>query len=222
MSQIVSIGLFVEGTTDVRFLGSIIRRTFEQIAQECPKDVEVFEPIVLDKPGGGFVADVLTLADQAARQGLFVLCVHADADAADDAPTHTYKIKPALEALAAVVPPVRTVVVPVVPVQMTEAWMLADKELLKDEIGTTESDQTLGLHRPPEASSNPKTDLEEAIRRVQAHLPRRRRDAIQLGQLYRPIGQKIPLSQLRRLPSYLKFEEAVRQAYRQLGYLPPR
>lgn len=34
-------------------------------------------------------------------------------------------------------------------IQMVEAWMLADKELLKSEIGTQKSDFELGILRAP-------------------------------------------------------------------------
>ena len=40
----------------------------------------------------------------------------------------------------------------IVPIQMTESWMLAEKELLKKEIGTDKTDIELGIHRDPEST----------------------------------------------------------------------
>ncbi len=48
MSKQLIIALATEGTTDIRFLKSIIQRTFEKLAFECQDPVEIFEPICLD------------------------------------------------------------------------------------------------------------------------------------------------------------------------------
>lgn len=110
-------------------------------------------------------------------------------------------------------------IVPIIPVHMTESWMLADIELLKNEIGTTLSNVDLGLNRMPESVAQPKDLINNAIRISRTGLVRRRRHELTINQLYQPIGQKIALDRLDQLPSYAKFKEAVRAAYRKLNYL---
>ena len=102
---------------------------------------------------------------------------------------------------------------------MTEAWMLADTELLKDEIGTLKSDEELGFGRPPESLPNPKKIIKQTISKVFRDLPRRRTRPVIISELYSPIGQKVSLEKSAQLPSYQKFKEAVRGAYRKLNYM---
>ena len=40
MSNFILAGLFTEGTTDVRFLSSVVERTLEDIAFDCTGDIE--------------------------------------------------------------------------------------------------------------------------------------------------------------------------------------
>ena len=43
MGKQIFIGLATEGTTDVRFLESIVKRTFEDIAlKECQQDIDIY------------------------------------------------------------------------------------------------------------------------------------------------------------------------------------
>jgi len=106
-----------------------------------------------------------------------------------------------------------------VPVQMTEAWILSDKVLLKAEIGTGNSYVELGIHKSPEVYADPKQTIEAAIRIARLDLTRRRRHKLTIAELYLPIGQKVSLNKLENLPSYQKFKEAVRIAFQELGYL---
>lgn len=65
--------------------------------------------------------------------------------------------------------------VPIVPIYMIESWMLADKQLLKSEIGTSLSDVELRINIAPESCSTPKDLISDAIRIARQHLPQRRR-----------------------------------------------
>jgi Domain of unknown function (DUF4276) len=154
------------------------------------------------------------------QRGLMVLCIHVDADNVDDASVIATRFEPLLEKVAMRVgQDICDVIVPIVPVQMTEAWMLADIALLKDEIGTQLSDLDLGLHRRPESIADPKEVIRAAIRIASEGKSRRHRDDLEISELYQLIGRKIDLSKLRQLKSYLKFEDNVRTAFRQLKYL---
>lgn len=220
MSKQVIIGFTIEGRTDIRFLENVIQRSFEEVAFECSGQVEVLPVQYIEKQSGNFVEVVNNYAQQAEKMGVMVLCVHADADAAADTDAFNYKINPAFTAVNhAQGEDVCKNLVAIVPVQMTEAWMLSDKDLLKAEIGTSKNDVELGIHRSPEVYADPKQVIETAIRIARQDLTRRRRRELTIGELYSLIGQKVALNTLENLPSYQKFKDAVRGAFRKLNYL---
>jgi len=220
MNRQVIVGFTTEGPTDVRFLESVIQRTVEEVAFECSGLVEVLPIQYIEKQNGNFVELVKNCARQAESLGVMVLCVHVDADARTDADTFDRKIDPAFTAINNL--PREHVcknLVAIVPVQMTEAWMLSDKDLLKEEIGTSKSNLELGIHKLPETYAAPKQAIEAAIRIARQDLTRRRRRKLTIGELYLPIGQRVSLNKLEKLSSYQKFKEAVRSAFQKLGYL---
>ena len=94
----------------------------------------------------------------------------------------------------------------IIPVYMTEAWMLADKELFKKELGTDKSDRALGIDKKPETIRDPKDTIKQAIRIAFDHLPKRR-NRPKIEELYQPIGAKIRLQKLATLPSFQRFKE---------------
>ncbi len=218
--NILIIGFTTEGSTDVRFLGSIIGRTFEDVASECEGYLEIHDVIHLPVEGNTFSDEVLRAGREAANRGVMVLCVHTDADDDSDAGAYENKIIPAFEAVAMQDERLCKNLVAIVPVQMTESWMLADKELLKQEIGTTKSDQELGLARRPEIIADPKEAIKNAIRIAFEDTTRRRRNrSLDISKLYLKVGQQLSLEKLALLPSYVKFRDAVREAFVKLNYL---
>jgi hypothetical protein len=217
--NIVTIGFYTEGTTDDRFLQSIIKRTFDSVALECASDIEVYEPEIVAAAAATFSEALVVASQAAAAQGALVLCIHTDADARSDQSVFTRKLIPAFAAVQQAQPAGCTNLVAIVPVRMSEAWILADTVLLKKEIGTESTDQELGLHRAPEAYADPKAAIEEAIRLAFEHRTRRHRHQISLTDLYLPLGQKIGLEKLAKLPSYQKFRAGVQTAFQQLNYL---
>lgn len=182
MSKQIIIGLAAEGTTDVRFLESVIQRSFENVAFECSGQIEVLPVQYVKKESGAFVDTVIKYAEHAQAQGIMALCIHADADDSTDADTFKYKINPAFATVEKMqAHPVCKNLVAVVPVQMTEAWMLSEKELLKAEIGTDKNDIELGIDRPPEIYNDPKQAIENAIRIGRHNLPKRRRHKLTIA-----------------------------------------
>lgn len=96
--------------------------------------------------------------------------------------------------------------VPIIPIQMTEAWMLADPETLRTIIGTDIQVQMLGLPgraQQVESDSDPKRTLSQAIQNAYAQRSRRRR--IELGALYEPLARQISLDRLGTVPAYQQF-----------------
>lgn len=103
--------------------------------------------------------------------------------------------------------------------EMVEAWMLADKELLKEEMGTRMSDEELGINRMPELYLDPKATIIQAIGKSNRTTTRRHRKDLDISELYASIGARLELEKLHLLPSYRQFVDEVREAYRQLGLL---
>jgi hypothetical protein len=99
---------------------------------------------------------------------------------------------------------------------MTEAWILADKELLKKELCTNKSDSELAIDKEPESFSNPKETIKNAINKAREGMTKRYRNKLKIDDLYSPLGTKIELSKLESLSSYKKFEKAVRDIFPQL------
>lgn len=220
MRNLLFVGLVTEGNTDIRFLESIIKKTFDSIAFDAVGDIEIeLVSIKFDKTS--FVEDVLTAAIKGVEEyGITVLCVHTDADDINDNSVYQNKITPALNALKKHINPnICHNLVPVVPVQMTESWMLADRDLLKKQIGSTMTDFQLGIHKAPETISDPKRIISDAIRIARQGLTQRRRSDLTIADLYLPIGQNMNLTKLELLPSYLKFKNNVVSIFKNLNYL---
>ena len=215
----IIIAYATEGTTDIRFLESVIKRTFEEVALECLQELEIFDPIHIPKFAGRIEDKALHYAHKAVDNGATILCFHVDADDRTDDNAFKYLISPAFDAIKKAKTAVCENLVAIVPVQMTEAWMLADKELLKRQLGTKKNDEELGINKNPEDFSDPKVIIESAIRVARDSLPKRRRSELTIGELYQPIGQTIKLNKLDNLHSYQKFKQAVRDVYKQLNYL---
>ena len=97
--------------------------------------------------------------------------------------------------------------------------MLADKALLKQEIGTNKSDIELGINRHPETVSDPKEVISNAIRIAREELTQKRRRQLTITELYLPLGQSVDLSKLENLTSYQDFKKNIREAFVQLNLL---
>lgn len=223
MTKLIFAGLFTEGSTDVRFLESIVRKALEDVAFECQGQIETeVKTIEINKTGLGFVEQVLIASKKGVEDyGIMFLCVHTDSDEATDNRSIESKIIPAINSLKGKSESEYCkILVSVIPVYMTESWMLADKELLKSEIGTQLSDFDLGIHPYPESIANPKEIITNAIRIVQSDLTRRKRNrGLDISELYQIIGQKLELSQLENLDSYRKFKDSLKGAFKELGFL---
>jgi len=215
----IFVGLMSEGNTDNRFLESVVRRTFEAIGFECKGDVEIsVESLKIEKIGLDFVEQVIKASEEGFKKfGITVLCVHTDADNNSDLLAFENKINPAVNKLKITNTDMCKIITPVVPVRMIEAWMLADKDLLKNEIGTNKPDSELKIDRDPEAISDPKKTIENAIRFARQELTKRKRKDLTISELYQPIGQKIGIDKLDSLKSFKKFKEAIRKSYQELN-----
>jgi len=222
MAQIFA-GLFTEGKTDIRFLQSIVQKTLEAVAfDDCSGQFDIdLSPIEINKTGLGFIEQVLAASKRGQEDfGMMILCVQADADKKTLNDTYQYKINPCqVELEKQPENEFCKILVAIVPIQETEAWMLADKELLRKEIGTNKTDSELKMSRHPETIANPKEVIEKAIQIARKNLTRKRRKDLTIADLYSSIGQQIDLEKLESLPSYQNFKENVKKAFINLNLL---
>ena len=225
MKQIM-IGLVAEGTTDIRFLYHIVYRTFEEVACKlCDDAIEIIPYIIKDVDKGDSFTDMLLNASKASieQAGAMTLVVHTDSDTDTYDERYEHKFVPALKLLDNYKDDDNycSIITPLIPVRMMEAWMLADLELLKEQIGTGKSDADLGLLRSPETIADPKALISDAIRIATAGLAKRRQ-RLSISDLYGVIGGSLSLDKLLRLPSYQKFVDSVIDTFSKLGYIRNR
>ena len=221
MSNFILTGLFTKGTTDNRFLSSVVERTLEEVAYDCTGDIETkVEIIAIKKTGLNFNEQVLEASRYAFEKfGITLLFVHTDSDLPSDELIFQTKIIPAQKTLLEQDNNYCKNMIAIVPIQMSESWMIADKELLKDEIGIEKSDAELEIHLNPESITNPKSIIENIIRLSKEELTKRKRNkGLVISDLYQIIGQKIEISELDKLSSYMKFKTSLINKLRELNF----
>jgi len=216
----IVIGLFTEGSTDIRFLESVVKRTFEEIAFHCKGEIDIdICPVKINKTGLTFIEQIEQVSGIGCRElGTTIMCIHADADDSTDMNTFNNKIIPAQVHLNTLNENDHCkIMAPIVPIYMTESWMLADTPLLKRHLGTTLPDNELNIHKHPETIVNPKRVIEDAIRISREHIGKRHRKDLQIKDLYLPLGQQIELSKLQCLRSYQKFRDSAVKSFQAAG-----
>lgn len=201
---------------------SVVKTTLENLAIECSGYIETeLEIIKIEKSGLSFNQQVLKAAEKAKNDfEILILFIHTDSDNRDDSNVFDIKIIPAVALVDQQEDDkVCKKIVALVPIQMTESWMIADKELLKSEIGIEGSDLELGIHKNPEEIANPKAVIENIIRiSKENQVKRKRNKGLMISDLYQIIGQKIDVSQLEKLASYMKFKNSLIEKLRELNF----
>ncbi|NJN67975.1 MAG: DUF4276 family protein [Chloroflexaceae bacterium] len=100
--------------------------------------------------------------------------------------------------------------IPLIPVQTTEAWLLADPEALRQVIGTNLTADELCLpvrSHQVESDPNPKQTLAQVVQRATA--PRGRRRTLRVSDIFAPMAYTISLERLRGVPAYQRFVDEV-------------
>ncbi len=219
----IAIGLNAEGVTDYRFLKDIIYRTFSHIiANECEIDIEILDVFNIIVPKTTFEETALSaILKGTSEYSISIMCIHADADNNTTDDILRSKFAPLWESLKAHTDNTCCkIIVPLIPIKMTEAWMMADKELLKRAINAKSlDDETLGLNKKPESYRDPKDVINKAIAIAANQNQRKRIRNLSIGPLYEEMGGVIPLEALEKIPSYVSFANSVREALTNLNYL---
>jgi Domain of unknown function (DUF4276) len=218
MVRQITTALQVEGSTDERFLAEIIRRTLEKLVAY---KYDVLEPRTLNLAAQEKDRQILEAAKKAYNYD--ILIIHADADDSTRTKAYNERFLPGANLVKQEkVEEVCRQIVPLIPVRMIEAWMLADQKTLLEEIGIDISKVTVSLPRTPkgaEKTLTPKQTIESILAEVNKNRTSNRK--IKLGTLYEPIATKISLEVLEKLPSYQQFQKDLGLALTRLGLLPP-
>jgi len=218
--------LYTEGPTDNRFLPLIIQRTASDLLlQRAAQVVDVLPVQIVQRLRAEDRANAILQAAQTSW-GYPLLVVHSDADDRSADAALAERIQPG-QMLVAQQPDEANLcrnLVPIVPITMTEAWMLADRNRLRELLNSDLSSGDLGLPASfgeIERIADPKARLAQALRIASAHRPQRRRRDRTIGELYEPLGEQIALTELGQLSAYQTFQVDLADALRNLGYFSP-
>jgi hypothetical protein len=213
MPNILILGYSGEGDTDRRFLGPLIQRTFEDLLFTASGQIDCLPPVWL---GEAKSKDIAKAALEAGKDKLMLYCAHVDEDGKGHQRTVELQLKPALDLLevgGGNYPPV----IPIMPKEETESWLLADTDTLRGTLNTQLTASQLGLQGNPESYTDPKQKLIDVIRIVNAEPARYIK--VEKGTLYAPMGADCSLAELRKLASFSRFEAAARAGLVEIGYL---
>ncbi len=213
-------GFYFEGSTDETFLPPVIRRvTLEVLAKYHRADAWSDIIIIPIKPQkhGSQAQKILAAATEA--RGYHLLIIHADADGPMATQARENQFDPGLELVKQANNDACQDLLPIIPIQEIEAWLLVDKEALLKELETNKSASELGI--PPirqiESIAQPKERLESIIRLV--NQSRSRRHPIRRGDLYEPLGKAVRLERLTGLSAYRQFIADLTEALTNLGII---
>lgn len=204
----------VEGKTDWPFLEPVCRRLLEELLRGATGPVEIQRMLLPLGSGERTVASQQAHARDHGNE-FHIAFLHADGKGDPDR-AYRERIAPVAEAL-----PFESGarIVGVVPVHETEAWMLCDGNALRDALGSTLDDARLGMPGAAgelESLGDPKAMLDAVYLRASGGRRHRRRT----GPPRPLLGEKVALNLLRRLAAFRSFEERLRQALVELGFLP--
>jgi hypothetical protein len=221
----VMLALYAEGSTDGKFLPQIIQRTTKVILSQHDRyDIEVPLPdCIWEKPAkvAKRVECILHIARKTA--GYHALIIHSDGDDRGHEQTVVELFQPGKNHVlsASMHESVCVDLVPLIPVRMTEAWMLADPDALCTVLGKKGDARTLGVPikaKLVEKEFNPKTTLDHVIKRAYPNTSNSKRQEIK-HDLYKELGSKISLKRLSEVPSYQQFVEDLTATLRMLNFI---
>lgn len=211
------LALITEGTTDVRFLEILIRRLIDVILEQCGGTTLVeqsLDDICKKVDGATFVEKMVNAVDYADKEGFEVLFIHADSDDKSAKEVVQNKFVPLFMQFMQLgdmsLRKKCKTVVPTIPIQMIESWMMADKQLLVHLInGDGIRLEKLGLEKAPENYSDPKQAIMDAI--VASKQIKGKDYDLDISSLYSSIAQQVSFEKLRTIPSYCYFENSMKK-----------
>lgn len=222
MAYPIYVALTVEGTTDTRFLESLLYLVFQELAlNHVKEDVDCVVSVLgrYDKSRGFSNGVIKASKDAMAEFGATALAVHTDADKMtyDERRTTNFtNVFREIKTLSA--SDYCKIITPVIPVKMIEAWMLADCDLIRQELGTSLTNAQLGIDGDPEKFADPKAKIESAIRKASQNATHKKPvKGVTIDDLYQIVGMKISLNSLEQLSSFRKFEQEILTSFSEIG-----
>jgi len=207
----LSLALYCEGPTDQRFFSILIQRISQQILARRERPfVEVLPVDVIKAKAPRHDEAILQAANQAA--GYHALIVHADADHPTREKALQERFHPGYELVQRSTKKVCKNLLPVIPVYMTEAWMLADYKTLQAMLETRMSPQELGLPRRTkliESDPDPKWTLNQLVKKAYPKQSRNWNKIVE--KLYDELALFINLERLEALTAYKEFVKDMTQ-----------
>lgn len=217
----LSLALYCEGSTDQRFLAPVIIKTSREILNTHQQiHIEVLPIHIIENEKRRQREAILLAAHQA--RGYHALIIHADADDPEPHKARSERFEPGYALVQQVQEDICKDVLPIIPVQAIEAWMLADHELLLEEIGTGMRPDELNIPTKAnlvETIAKPKQRLRQAVQLAYASRRKRQRD-IDIDFLYEPIGERIRLERLHSVSSYNQFVHDLTAILKKLALIP--
>ncbi len=201
-----------EGTTDVKLFRNLTEELVQRILLESNITAEL-SWTKIKKPPGNSEEALLQAASKAKEQ--HVLIFHRDADCKSRDECLQNHFNSGLQKIREMNASNRIKhIIPAIPIQESEAWMLCDKELLKDLLETDLSYQELELTyqvKRIESIRDPKAVIQRAINNHQQRLsPRKRKRAVELPDLYERFGTEVQIDKLMQIPSFATYERDLR------------
>lgn len=207
-----------EGIRDYGFLLPLVERTLQAILPHI-----AIQGIRLDKlnvSGMNQVEKMRRIAEESRGSGLVIF--HLDADYSDTSRADSERFQPGYAEILKQPDRFNVNIVPLIPVRMTEAWMVVDFDAFRSVIYTDWTASDLGFPETPkqvESIPDPKLTFEQAVKKASSK--RRRPRKIPLDEVYLPLSEKIALNKLREVPAYQEFEERIHKVLLALHYISP-
>lgn len=215
--SILLLALYAEGSVDRRFLPSIIQRTSEVIlAMFGETIIDIPDTIIIPKRYDNLDECILYAAREAKDH--HILFIHNDSDNLTYDGALQQRFIPGFKRVQQEREEVCRQLVPIIPIRMVEAWMLADYHALCQVLGTNLDSQALGLPSKVSQVENiakPKETISGMIRKINAGSSRRRR-TVNLDTRYELLARQINLNMLLELSSYKQFVKALMEILEEL------
>ncbi|EJL73017.1 DUF4276 family protein [Chryseobacterium populi] len=215
------IGVISEGPTDNRFLFSIVKRSIDEIIFAYGGTTEIYIEEIKKDTGKSFVNQIIDANRNHHRENFInILLIHNDSDHKDDSKVLNDKFNPLMDEIKSIDNEVICKeIIPIIPVQMIEAWMLADIDLFLDVISAAKNKADLKLNGNPESFTDPKDKIKKALQIINQEKPKKRRKDLQINELYQLIGQKIEIEKLLELNSFRKFHNNLISSLNKLKFI---
>lgn len=210
--------LLADGSSD-RALIPIITWLLRQCLGKCVVNHSFAEPWRTPKPPKTLSEKILKIREYYPCDVLFV---HRDAENQD--PQNRYdEIKSAFEEAKKNLKSVETVPVCVVPVRMTEAWLLFDVDAIREAADNPKGKEPIDLPdlKKVESIPHPEEILHDALRSASGLKGKRLKKFNPDGKVHRISGYINDFSPLRRLSAFNRLEENIRKMIESLPSNPP-